>query len=89
MSCKLTVYMHNFIITSHIRLVICKKFDKRFKYKIQKKYTQGNVYDGGTKVCSTSETQCVQLQEQHGDPLKLKFDENSWIFHLFVFSKGA
>ena len=46
-----------------------------------------NVYDGGTKVGPTSGTQCVQLQAQHDDPLKLKFDENSWIFHLYL-AKG-
>ena len=35
------------------------------------------IFDGETKVGPTSGTQCVQLQAQHDDPLKLKFDENS------------
>ena len=26
----------------------------------------------------------VLLQVQHDDPLKLKSDENSWIFHLYL-----
>ena len=26
----------------------------------------------------------VLLQAQHDDPLKLKSDENSWIFHLYL-----
>ena len=46
------------------------------------------INDRGTKVGPTSGTQCVQLQAQHDDPLKLKIDENSWIFHLYL-AKGV
>ena len=49
--------------------------------------SQNKAYDGWVKVGPTFGTQCVQLQAQHDDPLKLKFDENSWIFHLFL-AKG-
>ena len=40
--------------------------------------------DRGTKVGPTSGTHCVLLQAQHNDPLKLKSDDNSWIFHLYL-----
>ena len=55
-----------------------------FKLNVSDAVKWKSLYDRGTKVGPTSGTHRVLLQAQHDDPLKLKSDENSWIFHLYL-----